>query len=292
MSPRGLDHIVHAVRDLDAEADFYQRAGFTVGARNKHSWGTHNRIVQFPGVFVELINVGQPELIQPHSPSSFSFGAFTRDFLAREEGLSMLVLEGKGAADDAEAFRVAGIGDFKVFDFEREAKRPDGSTVKVAFSLAFAVDAKAPDAGFFTCQQHYPENFWNPAFQTHANGVTGIAGVTMVATNPDEHRHFLSAFSGVNDVKSSPSGVSVVTPRGEIQIMTPSAYRIHIGTEPPASTRGLRLAAIRFTTRDQAELASALEKGGIVAVERNGHVVVPPDLAYGASLVFETSKTS
>jgi len=93
MSPRGLDHIVHAVRDLHAEADFYQRAGFAVGAHNKHSWGTHNRIVQFPGVFIELINVGQPELIQPHSPSSFSFGAFTRDFLAREEGLSMLVLE-------------------------------------------------------------------------------------------------------------------------------------------------------------------------------------------------------
>ena len=79
----------------------------------------------------------------------------------------MLVLEGKGAAADAEAFRAAGIGDFDVFDFEREGKRPDGSTVKVAFSLAFAADTQAPDTGFFTCQQHYPENFWNPAFQKH-----------------------------------------------------------------------------------------------------------------------------
>jgi catechol 2,3-dioxygenase-like lactoylglutathione lyase family enzyme len=288
MSPRGLDHIVHAVRDLDAEADFYQRAGFTVGARNKHSWGTHNRFVQFPGVFVELINVGQPELIQPHSPSSFSFGAFTRDFLAREEGLSMLVLKGKGAADDAEAFRAAGIGDFNVFDFEREAKRPDGSTVKVAFSLAFAVDAKAPDSGFFSCQQHYPENFWNPAFQNHPNGVIGIASITVVAANPDQHRHFLSAFSGVRNVKSSAGGISVETPRGEIHIMNPSAFRTRIGTEPPRLRRGARLAAISFTARDKAELMSALENGGIPAVERNGHVVVPPDVAYGATLVFET----
>lgn len=31
--PRGLDHIVHAVRDLDAAAEFYRRAGFTVGVR-------------------------------------------------------------------------------------------------------------------------------------------------------------------------------------------------------------------------------------------------------------------
>jgi catechol 2,3-dioxygenase-like lactoylglutathione lyase family enzyme len=44
--PHGLDHIVRAVRDLDAAAKFYARAGFAVGARNRHAWGTHNRIVQ------------------------------------------------------------------------------------------------------------------------------------------------------------------------------------------------------------------------------------------------------
>jgi catechol 2,3-dioxygenase-like lactoylglutathione lyase family enzyme len=33
----GLDHIVHAVRDLDAAAEFYARAGFTVVARNRHA---------------------------------------------------------------------------------------------------------------------------------------------------------------------------------------------------------------------------------------------------------------
>jgi catechol 2,3-dioxygenase-like lactoylglutathione lyase family enzyme len=32
--PHGLDHIVHAVHDLDAAAEFYASAGFTVGARN------------------------------------------------------------------------------------------------------------------------------------------------------------------------------------------------------------------------------------------------------------------
>jgi catechol 2,3-dioxygenase-like lactoylglutathione lyase family enzyme len=31
--PHGLDHIVHAVRDLDAAAEFYLGAGFTVGAQ-------------------------------------------------------------------------------------------------------------------------------------------------------------------------------------------------------------------------------------------------------------------
>jgi hypothetical protein len=288
--PRGLDHIVHAVRDLDAAAEFYSRAGFTVGTRNRHAWGTHNHIVQFPGVFIELITIGEPELIKTGAPGTFSFGAFLRDFLAREEGLAMLVLEGKGAPADAAAFRAAGIGDFKPFNFEREARRPDGSPVRVAFSLVFAADEKAPDIGYFTCQQHHPENFWNPAFQQHPNGVTGIAGIVMISENPQDHRHFVSAFAGERHIDADANGISATTPRGVIQVMNPSAYRAFTGTEPPDLTRGAHLAAIRFLVGDKAAAISALKGSGIPAAERDGSVVVPPDAAHGATLIFETSK--
>jgi len=288
--PRGLDHIVHAVRDLDAAAEFYGRAGFTVGARNRHPWGTHNRIVQFPGFFIELITVGEPGLILAPPRGSFSFGGFTRDFLARGEGLSMLVLEGKGAAADVAAFHQAGIGHFDKFDFERDAMRPDGSTVKVGFSLAFATDPEAPDIGYFTCQQHYPENFWNPAFQAHANGVAGIAGVTMVAENPVDHGAFFQAFSGVSDVTSNSNGIAIKTPRGEIQVMDTAAYRRHFAVEPPALTRGARLAAIRLSLDNKAVLMSALGKGGIAYAEHMGNVIIPCDAAFGATLIFEAPK--
>jgi hypothetical protein len=278
---RGLDHIVHAVHDLDAAGEAYARLGFTVGARNRHPWGTHNRIVQFPGVFIELLALGEMERIPPPRPRSLSFGAFTRDFLTKGEGLSMLVLEGKGAAD-AEAFRAAGIGDFDVFNFEREGKRPDGSTVKVAFSLAFAQDKAAPDTGFFTCQQHYPENFWNPQFQRHANGVTGVAGVVLVADNPADHHVFLKAFSGVSDLKSTSSGITIETPRGEIQVMDPAAFRQHFGAEPPDVARGMRLAAIRFAAGTVARAVL-----GAQAIARMGRLVIGPHAAHGATLVFE-----
>ncbi len=288
--PRGLDHIVHAVRDLDAAAEFYRHAGFTVGARNRHAWGTHNTIVQFPGVFIELIAIGEPELIRIGAPGTFSFGAFLRDFLAREEGLAMLVLEGKGAAADAAAFRAAGIGDFKPFNFERDARRPDGSPTKVAFSLAFAADEKAPDIGYFTCQQHHPENFWNPAFQQHANGAATIAGVVMVSENPQDHRHFVSSFAGERHIDADANGISVTTPRGVIQVLNPSAWRAITGTEPPDLTRGAHLAAIRFAVRDKAAAMSALKSSGIAATERDGRVFVPPDAAHGATLIFEGPK--
>jgi Glyoxalase-like domain len=271
------------VHDLDAAGERYSRLGFSVGARNRHPWGTHNRIVQMPGFFVELLGVGQPALIPPARPRVFSFGAFTREFLARHEGLAMLVLEGKGAAADADVFRAAGIGDFDVFDFAREGKRPDGETVKVAFSLAFATDRQAPDTGFFTCQQHYPENFWNPAFQSHPNTVSGVAGVVFVAENPADHHVFFKAFAGVSDLTSTSSGITIETPRGEIQIMDPAAFRLHYGTEPPDVSRGLRLAALRFFVRDMATARSILKD----AAEHRGKLVVGPQAARGATIAFE-----
>ena len=104
---------------------FIVGSGFTVGARNQHprSWGTQNHIIQLPNVYIELLALADTSGIVPHSPRHFSFGAFNRDFLARGQGLSMLVLEGRGAPD-AGQFRAEGIGDFEPYDFEREGKSP------------------------------------------------------------------------------------------------------------------------------------------------------------------------
>jgi catechol 2,3-dioxygenase-like lactoylglutathione lyase family enzyme len=285
--PRGLDHLVHVVRDLDAAGKLYERLGFTVGARNRHPWGTHNRIVQLPGFFVELLTVGEGERIAPPAPGTVSFGVFTRDFLARGEGLAMLVLEGKDVQVDVDAFRRAGIGDFAPFRFEREGRTPEGRAVKLGFSLAFARDSLAPDTCFFTCQQHYPENFWNPAFQAHANGASAIGAVVLVAENPSDHHIFLSAFSGVRDLHSTSAGVTVETPRGAVQAMDPAAFRLHFGVEPPDVSAGARLAAARFVVRDLAATRALLGKAGISAREHMGRLAVGPESALGATLAFE-----
>jgi Glyoxalase-like domain len=284
---RGIDHIVHTVRDLDAAGELYARLGFTVGARNRHPWGTDNRIVQFPGCFVELLTIAQPEKIAPRGPRLFSFGVFNRDFLARHEGLSMIALESRDAATDARAFREAGIGDFDVFDFEREARKPDGTPVKVAFSLAYAQDEKSPEAGFFVCQQHRPENFWNPAFQAHANTATGIAALVLVADNPTDHHIFLSAFAGEREIEATSTGIRVKTPRGELQAMDPESFRIHFAVEPPDITQGARMAALRIAVRDMAAAQAALRAAQVPAQERMGRIIVAPEQAMGATVVFE-----
>ena len=192
---RGLDHIVHAVRDLDAAADLYRRLGFTVGARNKHPWGTHNHIVQLPGFFIELLTLAEPEKLGSDGFSTM-FGAYNRDFIARGEGFSLLILEVEGCRRRCRNvllrrhrriwMRCAS---------SARPKRPDGTSVKVGFSLAFAEDKAARDIHFAACQQHYPENFWNPNFQQHPNGVAAVAGVVVVAEQPEQHQRFFEVFA-------------------------------------------------------------------------------------------------
>lgn len=283
---RGLDHVAHVVRDLDAAAELYRRMGFTVGARNRHDWGTHNYIVQLPGFFVELLTLGEPDKLGADPLSEF-FGRPTQKFLAKREGLAFVVLESKDAAADARAFETAQVGISPAVRFDREGKRPDGTPVKVAFSLAFARDPLAPDSGFFVCQQHYPENFWNPKFQVHANDVCGIDGVVLVAESPTDHQIFLSAFSGERELQSTSNGIAVTTPRGTIQIMEKRAFRDHFAVEPPDPSAGARIAALRFATRNLTGAQSALENGKIPFVSHMGRAIVSPDIAMGAAIIFE-----
>jgi catechol 2,3-dioxygenase-like lactoylglutathione lyase family enzyme len=281
---RGLDHIVHAVRDLDAAAELYRRLGFTVGARNRHPWGTHNHIVQCPGTFIELLTVAEPEKLGTDAISNL-FGHYNQDYLERGEGLSLLILESKDAKADVEDFKRAGISAAEAVHFEREAKRPDGATIKVGFSLAFAQDKAAPSIRFATCQQHYPENFWNPAFQNHANGAKEIRAVMMVADDPEQHRAFASAYTGSSDFYIEPGEVSVTTPRGALSIMTPARFAAAFGGPPPAA--GNHLQAIRFAVADVAAARSIMQKSGVTTRNHREGFVIDAAEALGATLSFE-----
>jgi catechol 2,3-dioxygenase-like lactoylglutathione lyase family enzyme len=283
--PRGLDHIVHAVRNLDAAADLYRRLGFTVGARNRHPWGTHNHIVQFPGFFIELLTLAEPDKLGSDGFSTL-FGAYNRDFILRGEGLSVLILESKDAHADESDFRAAGILTAPTMRFEREGKRPDGALVKVAFSLTFTNDKGAPDIRFVTCQHHYPENFWNPAFQRHVNGVTDFIGVVAVAKQPEHHAHFFEIFAG-GPSTASDDGFAITTPRGAIDVLTPAAFTRRFGVKAPDVSAGPRLAALRFSVADMSVLEAIPEQAGIAGVSVGNPTVVGSGDAMGAVLIFE-----
>ncbi|HXX06469.1 MAG TPA: VOC family protein [Pseudolabrys sp.] len=287
---RGLDHIVHAVRNLDAAVELYRNLGFQVGARNRHpaEWGTQNHVVQLPGTYIELLSIADMSRIVPHAKRHFSFGAFNRDFLARGEGLSMLVLAGAGVSD-ADRFRSGGIGDFAPYELRREAKRADGSQIRLAFTLVFASDPRAPEIGFFTNLHHNPENFWNAAFQVHDNTATGVAGVVLVAQDPNNHADFLSVFADTRYAQT-PDGLVIRTPRGEIEVVSPDSFLRRYGVKAPVVARGARLAAIRFTVAQPSRLQAVPELAGMAGLYVGNAAVIGSEDAMGAVLIFEPAK--
>jgi hypothetical protein len=266
---RRIDHLVLAVQDLDHAADFYDRIGFQVGARNRHPWGTENRLVQFSSSFLELITVSSAADIPPHAPHAFSFGAFVRDFLHEREGLAMLALDSADAAADAAAFARDGAGDFAPFSFQRMGRRPDGSEVQVGFSLAFAVDAGGhDDAAFFVSQHHNPDAFWNPLFQQHPNGGLDVTGVTLAVKRTWNPAAFLEAFTGAH----SNSGTYLLAGGGVLR------------TEQDLSTR---FRGYRIDVDDLDAAATRLSKRGVPFERSAGRISIDGTQSFSASITFE-----
>ncbi|QZO00042.1 VOC family protein [Chenggangzhangella methanolivorans] len=264
MTARGLDHLIHLVRDLDAAAAAYERLGFRVSSENRHPFGTKNRIVQFPGAFIEILAIGDHAPVPDAAPGQPSFAAFHRDLLARAgEGGSGIALECPDARGDAAAFARFGIGDFQPFFFERRGTRAEGSDVHVAFELAFAQDAASPDALFFACDHKFPD-FWSEEAQRHPNGATTILGAILTAENPSDHHVFLKAFTGVHDFRATSLGLSIATPRGTLDVLTPFAFRQLTGVEAPQGD-GMRLAAIRIAA-PRAQIAPGTDHFGLTLV--------------------------
>ena len=286
MGKRGIDHLVLAVHDLDAAASFYEKLGFVVGGRNRHPWGTENRIVQFPGIFLELITIGQGAEIKPSSGRVFSFGAFIKDYLAQHEGFAMLVLASDDAVKDRDSFARSGIGDFENFSFERQGQRPDGSQVKVAFTLAFACDALAPHIGYFVCQHHYPDNFWSVTAQAHSNRTSALTEVALYAENPADHAEFMSHFTGLRDYNATSSSINFPI-RGAVHLYSKPAFEYFYGKREFSDQSQLAAFTISVPLLDP--IISGCAQHSIAYEMLHGGLVISPDAAYGVVLRFVAS---
>ena len=216
-------------------------------------WGTDNHLVQLPGFFIEILTVAEPELLDrdvEHRELAKLFGAFNRDAIARGDGFSILILESQAIAADVSALAGAGIGCSGELRFSRQGTQADGSTVTVGFSLGFARDETSPHVAFAVMQQHNPQAFWNAKFQSHANTAQAVLGAVLVADNPTDHHIFLSAFTGERELHSTSAGIAARTPRGDVEIIEPVAFRDRFGVDIAAEGEGMTLAGLRIGVAD------------------------------------------
>lgn len=170
-----LDHIVILVRNLDAAIADYAALGFTVVPGGEHRSGaSHNALIAFADdSYLELLAFKRPPL--PTDQAS----PLERRFRMREaagEGLIDFVL----LPDDIEAAIAGAAGRGLALEgpLPGGRVRPDGQ--QVAWQLAVPETLGLP----FLCADVTPRALRVPQGEArrHANGVVGVAGVT-VAVN-------------------------------------------------------------------------------------------------------------
>ncbi|MEM6905165.1 MAG: VOC family protein, partial [Pseudomonadota bacterium] len=145
--------------------------------------------------FIELLEVDRVEAVKRPAPPAFPWAAAQRDYLAeRGTGMSMLVFAGSDAVADAAEF--ANFGGWAPFQFGRQATLPTGETVPVSFRLAFSTPPGLAPLAFFSCHNEFPENFWKPDFQSHANGTRGIREIVIAVEDPGAEQAALARLTG------------------------------------------------------------------------------------------------
>jgi catechol 2,3-dioxygenase-like lactoylglutathione lyase family enzyme len=283
---RPLDHLVLCVRDLDAARKSYERLGFTLTPKALHPFGTGNSLVQLHGNFLELLAVVDRRLIKPVEPGEFAFAAFNERFLAAREGMSMLVFASDDARRDHREFAASGLQTYAPFDFSRLAKLPDGSEVTVGFSLAFVTEPRMPESAFFVCQQHAPQYFWKPEYQTHRNGALAVDEVVMVAPDPAAIAGFFAKLQPDGALASDGGRLTVATSRGTITVLDAAGFAARFPLNPPPALATLHFAAYRLGVADLAATAAVL-RANDVAFRRHGPAIqVGPAEMFGVTLEF------
>jgi catechol 2,3-dioxygenase-like lactoylglutathione lyase family enzyme len=272
--PPGIDHIVIAVRNLDDARASFARLGFTVTPKSAHPFGTANALVQLQGCYIELLCVQDPARIPEPTPTGFSFAAFNRDFLEWHEGLSMLVLRSRDVEQDHQWMSAAGLPTYDIARFARMARGPDGIEREVAFSLAFTSHDAIPDAGFFYCQHHFPQNFWRAEYQHHDNGAFGIAEIQMRATDPAAIAPFLRDFAGATGVDEHGAGLAINTGGGIVSVV------------PDARAMSPHFASVTIAVQDIDRLRHGLLAVDVPFELTKEAIAVPAAACHGVAFVF------
>jgi Glyoxalase-like domain len=286
---KAINHLVLAGHDLEAMRSHYQRLGFTVTPRGQHPFGTGNALVPLHGSYLELLAVTAPQDVPEHRGGHFSFAAFNRDYLARHEGFSMLVLDTADARADVAAWRAAGLHTYEPFDFSRTAKLPDGQEITVGFSLAFVSHPAAPWLGLFACQHYSQHYFEQPRYLQHGNGATAIDDIWIVGENAPDLAGFMQTVTGAKAVSGNPAtsedpSVTMLQTRiGTIVLARPQAFEKAFDLAPPHPQDGPHLAALTVACQTRGQFADLPKIG-------NRYVLAPED-NFGTALGFrETPK--
>lgn len=238
---RGIDHVVIAVRDLDRAEAQYRRLGFALTPRGHHlKLGSYNHCAMFAEDYLELL--GQGTQARP---------ALER-FLRTREGIAGVALRTGDARRTFAEIRKLGLKAAEPVDFGRPVDTPDGAREARFATTELDNDMTAGIRVFF-CEHKTPDLVWLPQFLEQPNGVTGLAGLTVV----DPGASFADVFQQALGDAS-----------GAIEYLQPAEAADRFAGDPILALAPPYVAAVRLRVRDRNATAGLLRGSGVPT--RNG----------------------
>jgi len=274
----GIDHVIIAVEDLERARLAWTRLGFTLTPRGRHlQQGTGNYCIMFERDYLELL--GAVDAAQ----TSGGLDAFLR----QGEGLRGLAFATRSGEATAAELARRGLHPTPPRDLARQLELPEGSVLP-RFKLTSLPPEEMPALSAFICQHLTPELVRRPQWLAHPNGVTAIAGVTIMveATEPLRDAYDRLFGSGVNTtddvltVHVGPHRLIFATP-DDVSALYPQA-ELDLDRALPA------MVALNLRSRDLPRAADHLTQWQVAYEElAGGTLLVPPEEANGALLVIQ-----
>jgi len=175
----GVDHVIIAVKDLDAEHARAAKLGFTTTEITPHvGWGTANTCIMFPGLdgqgdYVEILGIRDPNI-----------GTNGLAEHLDEQGEGMLSIALKGIADKATTvFDAQGINHFGIEALHRDVQVTPGRSQRASFRLVRPQRGPFSPVPAFVCEHLNPGIVWADRFLTHANGAIGIQAIQIMMSH-------------------------------------------------------------------------------------------------------------
>jgi len=272
----GIDHIVIAVSDLDRARRAFERLGFTLSPRARHSdvMGTANHTIMLQRDYFELLAV----------LTATERNRRWRDALASGEGIAGLALAPASAAAAKQAWEEEGFAPGDLVSFSRPVDRPDGSRMEARFEIVTLPKGSVPGASVFACDQLTRDAVWLPELMTHANTATAIRRLIVALPDPAaEKQVWMRALPGAA-ATAIEGGVRLRLGAHAVDLMTPRAAARLYG--PAALARRPKAVAIEFAVADVAQCRAALIGNGVAAWAAGDRTAVAAAEASGAIILF------
>ena len=171
--------------------------------------------------------------------------------------------------------------------FGRNFETPTGEKGRVSFLLAFASDARSPDADFFSCQVLDAPKVDRSALQNHANGVVGLKEVILSEVNPTDFQYFFQTLLNQREMDADSFGMSFETQNANVSVHSPDGMQAFYGLETERNERGMQFQAFVLAVKSLDETQAYLENAGISASRRGNKLIVAPAAGIGTTMMFE-----